>query len=494
MSVIDVSGGVSLRRLLPTSDFIGTEDVRVHSCCGDWHDCRPGDVFVARATDDHDGHDSFDLAIQQGAVAIVTERLMPTALPQIVVQDTREAFASICHALSGTPANSLDLIGITGSYGKTTTQLLLGSILESAGHVGGTLGSLGRNDGCGTNPVHEDFSQPPLLAKWLAETKANGCKIGLLEASSRALSQRHFSGLEFRAGVVTNIRREHVDVHGSSANYRRAKRRLLESLTDDGFAVMNADDPVCREWLNEFHCPVLTFGIENPAELTATIVERHRSEQTFLLEMGDDAMPVRTTIIGKQHIYNCLAAAATSLVLGIDPPDVVRGLEAVRSLPGRLQRIECGQDFSVFVDGSDSPESVGNALLTLQELTPRRLICVTACDSPMQAIQRSRLGRVVERFADLSIITTGGNFDEEPLEIAHQIIDGFDRPASAHVMPSRRNAIQYAIDQAEPGDIVLLCGNPSSRLLPFVQGDESDANVATSCLRQKSLALSEGMC
>ena len=487
MSTTTFSCGVSLRQLLPHGQFIGIDDLKVQSCCADAFQCREGDVFVAKMDENGDGHELFDLAVERGAAAIIAERLLPTPLPQVIVDDTRVAFASLCHAISGEPASSIDLIGITGSYGKTTTQFLLAAILECSGHTTGMLGSMGHSDGCDIHPSSSGMTEPATVAKWLAESRANGCTLGIVESSSQALAQRHLSGLEFRGAVVTNVRREHVELHGSTANYRRAKRRLLESLTDDGFAILNADDSVCQKWLGELHCPVLTYGIDRPAELTATIVERHRGEQTFLLEMGNDIMPVRTKMIGKQHVQNCLAAAGAALVIGVKPIDVVRGLESLEYMPGRMQRIEQGQSFGVFLDGSVTPEAVGNALLAVQEHEPNRVICVAACDSPSQPMQRSRLGRVVERFADVPIISTGGTFDEDPLSIAHEMMDGFDRPAAAQVIPNREKAIRFALSQAQANDVVLICGNKNVALAPALQPESADAAIVSKLMYEQAL-------
>jgi UDP-N-acetylmuramoyl-L-alanyl-D-glutamate--2,6-diaminopimelate ligase len=280
----------------------------------------------------------------------------------------------------------------------------------------------------------------------------------VVEVSSHALAEYRTAGIAFDAAVLTNVRRDHLDLHQSVTNYRRVKGRLLSQLSPEGFAVINADDPASGSYLRQLNNPVLTVGQHRPAELTATIIERHRSEQTFLLEAGQDTVPVRTQMIGDHHVTNCLLAAAVGLIYGVDLATVVRGLERVERVSGRLERIECGQPFGVFVDYARTPDTLATALRSLRRVTPGRVICVFGAEGGRETDQRPMLGRVVERAADIGIITNNNPGHEQPLAIAHDILDGYERPARAHILPDREKAISWALSQAETGDSVLVAG------------------------------------
>jgi UDP-N-acetylmuramoyl-L-alanyl-D-glutamate--2,6-diaminopimelate ligase len=279
-----------------------------------------------------------------------------------------------------------------------------------------------------------------------------------MEVSSHALDQKRVAGIAFDVACVTNVRRDHLDYHRSLRCYRLAKLRLLDHLTGEGFAVINADDPVARSYLSQFDGPVLTIGIRSQAEITGTFVERSVSEQTFLLSAGSDVIPVRTRMIGAPHVYNCLTAAAVGLAYGIDLPTVVRGLEAIDYVPGRLERIECGQPFSVFVDFAHTPDALSATLKTLREVVAGRLICVFGAGGDRDRGKRPLMGRAVETHADLTVITDDNPRSEDPQAIIEEILSGLKLPAEAEVIPDRSEAIAWALSRARPGDCVLIAG------------------------------------
>ena len=455
---LDRAGCVSLRELLPQSRFFGTNDIQFESCCGDAFRCEPGDLFVAVDGHHGDGHDLYREAIERGASAIIAERPLPVSIPVCVVPDTREAYGHICQLLAGRPADAMNVIGITGTNGKTTTSLLTASILDAAKTRVGVISTIGRSDSTQTKPAPRTTPVPPEMASWLKRMSSNGCSHAVLEVSSHALSQNYTAGLQFDAAVLTNLRRDHVDLHGSVMNYRKTKARLFEQLKPNGFCVLNADDPGSQAILPKLKSPVITVGQREQAEITATVIERHLSEQTFLLMAGNESVPVRTRIIGDHHVSNCLAAAAVGLVMGIDLATVARGLEAVDRVPGRMERVECGQRFGVYVDSADNPDRLAISLKTLRKVTPGRVLCVFGTPHHRPEEDRPMMGRVVERAADLGVLTGGHVPQAEPLRSLHDVLDGYDRPARAHLIPTRAQAIRWTLEQAKPGDSVLIAG------------------------------------
>jgi UDP-N-acetylmuramoyl-L-alanyl-D-glutamate--2,6-diaminopimelate ligase len=456
--LLHCADALRLREILPHGRFFGAGDIRVRSCCSDPRVCRPGDVYVAIVDADGDGHDEVDKAVERGAIAVVAERLLPTRVPCCVVPDSREAYGHICQRLAGQPDQSLRLVGVTGTHGKTTTAVLITAVLQAAERNVGVTCSLGYSDGETTATA--DAATPPSheLARWLAQMVVNGCSHGVVEVSSDALATRRLSGVSFDAAVLTNLRRDHLDLHGSLVNYRRAKQRLFDHLKPGGFAVINADDGASQSVVESLHVPLITIGMRTAAQLQAQVLERCSSEQTFLLTAGHECVPVRTRTIGDQFVYCCLSAAAVGLVMGLNLTTIARGLESLEHVPGRLERLECGQDFSVFVDHAQTPSALALSLHAIRQVTSGRVICVYGATHGQDREQRAAMGRVAERGADIGVITSNNPGHEPPLQIAHDILDGFRNPDKAHIIPDRKKAIHWALSEARPGDTVIITG------------------------------------
>jgi UDP-N-acetylmuramoyl-L-alanyl-D-glutamate--2,6-diaminopimelate ligase len=450
---------LSLRKLLPGAEFHNAQDIPVSGCLCDGRRIEPGDLFAAFAGSRHDGRDFIPQAVARGCAAVLAEGPVPDlSLPVCIVPDAREAYGRICQALAGDPSDDLKVIGVTGTNGKTTTSCLVASILTTGGYRVGLLGTLGYLDG--RRIVEATLTTPPAesLAAWLARMVHNDCSHAVMEVSSHALDQARIAGIRLDAACVTNVTRDHLDYHRTLRQYRRAKSKLFRHLSGEGFAVVNADDPVSASYLGEIDGPVLTVGIRSAAEITAKLLEQHLSEQTFLLCAGSETMPVRTQMIGTHHVYNCLVAAAVGLTYGIDLPVVVRGLETAGQVPGRLERIECGQPFSVFVDYAHTPHALAAALRTLRRLAAGRLICVFGAGGDRDRKKRPLMGRAVEAEADLAVVTSDNPRSEDPQAIIRDVLDGFRHPDAAEVVPDRAEAICRALAAAEPDDCLLIAG------------------------------------
>ncbi|QDU93434.1 UDP-N-acetylmuramoyl-L-alanyl-D-glutamate--2,6-diaminopimelate ligase [Lignipirellula cremea] len=463
--------GVSLREILPEARIFGADDIRITSCSGNAQECQPGDLFVAIVDADGDGHDEVAQAIDRGATALLTERPLVAGAPVCVVDDTREAFGRICHRLAGSPSDRMRVYGVTGTNGKTATSMLIASVLEAGGRGVGFTSSLGYSDGVKPEPASLTTPAAPQLAMWMQRMAANGCTDAVVEISSDALAQRRTAGLELDAAVLTNVRRDHIEEHGSIINYRKAKARIFKQLKPHGFAVVNADDPVSYKLLEEIDCPTITIGMKREAEITAQVLERSASEQTFLLSAGSETAAVRTRMIGDHHIYNCLTASAVGLVSGLDLASVVRGLETLDALPGRMERIECGQSFSVHVDNACSPHALAAALHSLRAVTRGRIFCVFGAEGDRDQDHRPLLGRVAERGSDWTVITSNNPGRESQMQIAHDILDGYQNPEKAHLLPDRAEAIYMALEKAKPGDAVLIAGK-GQQLIQRIGGVE----------------------
>lgn len=455
----ELGSTVNLRRWLPDVEIVGAADVAFSGCTCDSRQVRDGEIFAALVGSRHDGHDFIAEAAARGCAAVLSERPAPeSALPWCVVPNARAAYARLCQNLAGNPSRQLKLIGVTGTNGKTTTSCLIAGVLSAAGYGVGVLGTIGYLDGRIVEPSDHTTPPPDRLASLLARMVRNECTHAVIEVSSHALDQSRVAGASFDAACVTNVTRDHLDYHANVRDYRRTKAKLFDHLAEEGFVVLNADDPGSAGYLRRLDRPVLTVAIDAAAEITATPVEQCMSEQTFLLTAGSETVPVRTQMIGTHHIYNCLTAAAVGLAYGIELTTVVRGLESVGHVPGRLERIECGQPFGVFVDFAHTPDALTNVLKTLRQTTAGRVICVFGAGGQRDRQKRPLMGSAVEQGADVALLTNDNPRHEDPQAIFRDILKGFHNPRAVEVVADRAEAIHRALAAARPGDCVVIAG------------------------------------
>ncbi len=456
--IVTASGGLQLSKILPDAKLIGAKSIGFNSCCGSWDECQPGDLYVAIVGQELDGHEFTRQALANGAVAIVTERLLAIPNPQCVVADTRQAYGKICHALAGNPSQRIKSIGVSGTDGKTVTSHLIKSILEVAESEAGISSSIEVSYGKNKASIPRSETIPPALAEHLSQMVISGCSHAVVEVPCADLAKHSFAGIDLDVAVITNIRYAKMDLHGTNENYRRSQARLLDLLKDTGLAVLNHDDPISNHLIEQANTPTLTFGMLQPSDVTGKLLDRQKSEQTFVLTAGSESIPVRTKMIGDQHIYNCLAAAAVGLSMGIELSVIAAGLEHGSSLAGRLERVECGQDFGVWVDSANSPNQLACAIRTIKQVVKGKVWCICSEDDRQTTPERIRIGEVVEKVADHVVITRTTVEPFNDYEPFHQFLDGFSKPEQAQLVPNRFKAIEWVLSQAKPEDGVLIAG------------------------------------
>ena len=476
--------GVSLDELLPSATRTGEGQILAVSCASDWRQIQPGDVYVALpegCSNDQggDGHQHAQRAVSCGAIAVICEQPVPVFdVPTYLVADSREALGELCQALVDYPTRTLPTIGVTGTQGKSTTIALLESIFAAAGKECGVLSNLGCYDGMSHSDGVSDGPSAPTLASRLANMAAAHCTHALLEVSSQSLSQHSVAGIELDAVCVTNITEAHLDLHNSIHNYRETKQRILNLLSPTGVTILNADDPVCTKWLDRVPGAVLTYGLSGKAEIRGRIVERHSNEQVFVLTAGSESTAVRTTIVGEHHVSNCLAAATLALTYGIDLQTIAKGIQAIENLPSRMERVDCGQGFPLFVDAAETSDALRTTLRTARQLAEGRVICVLGDHAPVSATEDYAVCQIVSRMADLVIVT-------RPLP------GGSDRDsATVELAPDRGAAIAWAVSVAEPGDVVVIAGSQTPTRCAFAAEDDdlSDTEIARELLYARNKA------
>ncbi|MDR0392050.1 MAG: UDP-N-acetylmuramyl-tripeptide synthetase [Planctomycetaceae bacterium] len=436
-------------------------DVIVRSCTTDADAVRKGDVFFALPDHDDELDEIVGLAIHHGCSAVVANR--PTngadSVPFFIIPNVLEGFAQLSHALCDYPARSLKMIAITGTSGKTSTSYLIAGVLAEAGYQVGLIGSLGIFDGHFLNQTNNTELTPDQLAIWLNIMVANGCTHVILEASSKSIAQGYLAGINFDAICMTNIRRDHLDFHGTVEQYRRTKLGIFKYARKKALAICNVDDKITGAILPLIDHPLLSIGIRNQAEVNSTLVERFSSEQTFIVTAGTTAVPFCTKIIGDEHIYNCMMAAALGIGFDIDMKVVARGIERVESVPARMERIECGQSFNVFIDSARTNDSLAATLRTAKEITTGKLICVFAVAEYHDPTKRTQFGKSIDSIANSVILTSAENqISPETINTICEVKKGFSNQDDVQIMPDRAEAIAWALSEAESCDTVLIIG------------------------------------
>ncbi len=468
---------VSLRRLLPSASFVGCGDILVRDATDRSDCCRPGVLFAARPGTRTHGREFVGEALSRGASALLVDfPVAEAAVPQCVTPDVRRAYSLLCHALHGQPSRRLHVVGVTGTNGKSTTCWLVRSILQAAGKPCGVLGTIEYHDGRTGQPSSLTTPEPKTFFAWLHQMAEAGTRYAAVELSSHALDQDRVAGLTLRVAVVTNVTHDHLDYHGCFEAYAAAKAKILDLCAGDGVAVLNRDDPAA--WSLRRQVPsgvdVLSYGLSEQADVRARILSRSLTGSRFELQLGRERVEVQTQLPGDHNVQNCLAAAAAAWRLGLSLADVAAGVAALTTVPGRLERVDCGQPFAVLVDYAHTPDALARCLRHLRTVTPGRLLCVFGAGGDRDRLKRPELGRAASQ-ADVVVVTSDNPRSEPPEKIIEEILQGVDTSrCECHVEPDRRAAIDWVLRQAQPGDCVLIAGKGheteqvvGNRRLPF---------------------------
>lgn len=425
---------------------------------------QPGGMFVVVKGSAADGRTFVGDALRRGATVLVGEGLEGKEGTLVVnVPDVRAALARLAlnwYDLAADGCGGLKLVGVTGTNGKSTTAFMTRAILHSAGVRCALLGTV-YYDLCGRN-VPARMTTPGVLelAAHLRECVDSGARAAVLEVSSHALDQKRTEGLRFAAAAYTNLTGDHLDYHKTFENYRAAKALLFTGLHPSAVAVVNRDDPHHSAMVAECQAKVVTYALDQDADLRATISGSTNQGTVYRLREGNRELILENTIVGRHNVYNALAAAGLARALGVELRDVAAGLRSVRNIPGRLQRVPCGLEADVFVDYAHTDDALRNVLSVLRPLTRRRLLVVFGCGGDRDRLKRPRMARAAAEFADSIFVTNDNPRTEDPERIIEGILGGFDADARRRVTvePDRARAIAEALSAAEEGDIVLIAG------------------------------------
>ena len=451
---------------LPVLGVDGTLDREIAGIVYDSRRVTPGMLFVAIPGAHVDGHDFINTAIDRGASAIICERngfTSPRAT-KIKVPDVREALARAAASYYQHPSTKLQVIGVTGTNGKTTVAFMVKEVLEAAGIKTGLLGTVHYEIGQRVIPAARTTPEALEVQQMMAQMLASGCKACVMEVSSHALEQKRVAGVEFDVAIFTNLTQDHLDYHGTMDNYFAAKQKLFTKTMNGGkrgAVVINIDDASGVRLEESSDVAVkLTYGIRTAASIRATKVQLGAEASQFTIETRDKSFACKLPLIGRHNIYNALAATGASLALDIDTPKIQSALNKMQPVPGRLESVSCGQSFTVFVDYAHTDDALHNVLTTLREITKGRLLLLFGCGGNRDAGKRAKMGRVAAELADFTLITSDNPRNEQPEKIAAQIEEGFRSVKKRDYATEldRKRAIGAIISAAKAGDTVLLAG------------------------------------
>jgi UDP-N-acetylmuramoyl-L-alanyl-D-glutamate--2,6-diaminopimelate ligase len=423
---------------------------------------RPGSLFVAVRGLVTDGNRFVTPAREKGATAVVSEAPPEPGVPWVRVPDARVALAVLSAAVLGDPASALQLVGVTGTNGKTTTAYLIEGALAEAGYRVGLVGTVEYRVAGRAIPASRTTPESSDLQALFRQMADEGCTHAVLEVSSHSLELKRVYGCHFRVAVFTNLTRDHLDFHGDMDRYFAAKRVLFDTLLHaDGHAIVNLDDDRAAEVIRASRGHVWTFSLQQPADLRAREVTLSLEGTRFLADTPVGSFTVGSPLIGRFNVRNLLAALGAALALGVPPETAIRGVSAVAGVPGRLEPVRAGQDFTVVVDYAHTDDALKNVLETVRDLRPRRIITVFGAGGDRDRTKRPLMGAVAARLSDIVVVTSDNPRSEPPESIIDEVERGMNGGGGAperHRVVDRREAIARALSMARPGDAVVIAG------------------------------------
>lgn len=448
-----------------------------------------GGTFIAVRGYKADGHRFIDDAIARGARVIVTQKdfAAPKGVSKILVADTRLAMPVLASDYYGHPSRKLKVVGVTGTNGKTTITYLIENILKAARKSCGVIGTINYRIKGKEVPAPNTTPGSIELQSILSRIYKSGARYAIMEVSSHSLDQHRVDCVLFDVAIFTNITREHLDYHKTLKRYFEAKIKLFGKLKKGGIAVLNNDDKKVASLKSKIRNKVITYALENNADVTVRNISLSLKGSFFTVDTPKGSVDIRTKLIGKHNVSNILASVAGSIALGIPLGAIRKGIESFTYVPGRLESIESGQPFRIFVDFAHTEDALYNILSLLKEVaTGGRIITVFGCGGNRDKTKRPLMGRAACRFSDKVVVTSDNPRFEDPAEIIKEIESGIRGKFSNYdIIEDRRDAIDRALKLAAKGDVVVIAGKGhekyqivKDKIMPF-----DDCKVARELLK-----------
>ncbi len=451
---------MKLSKLLENVNIIksqGNIDIKISGIAFNSAEVKPGDVFVCITGFKTDGHKFARDALERGAVAIVAEKeIEDTAATVAVVENTRFALAYMAAVFYDYPHKKFRLIGITGTNGKTTTTYLLKAILENKGKKVGLIGTNQNMIGDEVIPSHHTTPDSLELMKLFSHMANEGAEYVVMEVSSHSLALDRVAACEFDVGAFTNVTQDHLDFHKTMEEYIAAKARLFGMCC---VGVLNCDDGACGKMEENIECDVIKYTAEKNDGMFAENIEYNADGVVFDLNYKKEKVKIELAIPGRFSVYNALTAAGCSVAAGFSLRDVAEGLKSAKGVKGRIEVVKTDTDYTVIIDYAHTPDGLFNILNAIRDFAKGRIITLFGCGGDRDKTKRPQMGKIAGELSDFCIVTSDNPRSEEPLDIIKDIIAGIDNTNCEYkIIENRFEAIEYALDNAKPEDIILLAG------------------------------------
>jgi UDP-N-acetylmuramoyl-L-alanyl-D-glutamate--2,6-diaminopimelate ligase len=448
---------VSLKQLFPSAQFVGADDIVCSAC--DSHPESPMQdwVFAAGVATWTQPDRDIVTAINHGAVAILTDQLLPSAVPQCIVHDVRDAYAKLSIAAAGKPCDRILTIGVIGTHGKTSAALTIASMIKQIGKSVAYHSSLGGSDGVQSGLQCESDADAMVLAEWLRSSAENGTPAAIIELTDDMLRSHACLGLEFDALVFTSLRKNQRSDALQTRYVEHSMVGLLDQLKSHGVVIYNADDARLNRWVARHQPEAIAYGLDAAADVSGRRMRSAPGEQSIMVTAGKCIAPITSKLLGDHNARHMLAAAAVGYSFGLELFETTRGIERLQRIPGRMQRVMADAPFQIYIDAADQADRLAMALHTLgRNGTP--VTCVAEVPDAATPDQLAAYGRVLERAASRVILTQSRRSVRFGQKAVWQVLDGCEYPASVQIVPNRKSAIELALRQANSGEAVLLCG------------------------------------
>jgi len=446
-----------LLRHLDVLEITADPELEISGISYDSRKTQPGDLFVAIKGFEADGHRFIPKAMQNGAAAVLCEDAPGDGTPFVRVKDCRYGLALVSRDFCGNPAGEMKVIGFTGTSGKTSSTHILKHVLETQGAKVGLIGTNGNM--IGDTLLHTEHTTPESLElhKLFREMRDAGCTHVVMEVSSHSLTLERVAGITFDVAVFTNLSQDHLDLHGTMEEYAAAKKKIFSQCR---VGCVNMDDARGAYMAEGASCPILRYSAEdNGAELSAKDVRLTASGVRFAAVHGEELALTRLAIPGMFSVYNALSVLAACLCLGMSLKDAADGVSSARGVKGRMESVPTDGDYSIIIDYSHKPDALEKALKALRPVTKGRLTVLFGCGGDRDRGKRPIMGRIAADNADLVIVTSDNPRTEDPMDIIGEILPGIkSRHRPYKMICDRPEAIRWAIDNAGPGDVILLAG------------------------------------
>jgi UDP-N-acetylmuramyl-tripeptide synthetase len=445
----------------------GASSASVSDVTHDSRQAREGTLFVAIKGHTMDGHRFVDDVMRRGAAGIISEYDPPANFKGawLKLRDAREALAKAAAVINGEPSHQLDLVGITGTNGKTTTTFLCFALAEAAGVKPAMLTTVEYRIGEKSEPAVRTTPEASDTNRFLRRAVDDGCAMAAMEASSQAIDLHRCDWLRFKIAIFTNLTRDHLDYHHTMENYFDAKKKLFDGRLGEppSASVINIDDEWGRKLVEELKSAgqkVITYSQHEAADVTGEEIDVSLIRGTsFLLKTPGGERRILSPLVGRPHVYNMLAATGAAIELGYDLDSIERGLSTCIGAPGRFERVPNDAGFAVVVDYAHTDDALLNTLQTAHELTSGQIITVFGCGGDRDKTKRVPMGRIAGVNSDLSIVTSDNPRTEDPLAIIREIEIGLKETGKPYeVVSDRRDAIFHAVSTAREGDVVIIAG------------------------------------